>query len=83
MNNIVELYQCELVPDLLPEFIDPHITVHEDFHGTEFYIIEVDVSHIAVIESKRTGGANGTKKMLSQLGILNPVLMYSGKRPGS
>lgn len=82
MNGMVELYQCESVPDFLPEFVDPHITVDEDFDGTEFYIIEVDSSHIAVIESKRAGGADGTRKMLSKFGILNPVLMYSGKRPG-
>jgi hypothetical protein len=79
MGKMVELYQCESVPNLIPEFIDPHITVDEDFDGKEVYIIEVDVSHIAVIEAKKR--SDGVEKLLEQFGIVKPVLGYAGERP--
>jgi hypothetical protein len=79
MGKMVEIYQCESVPNMIPEFIDPHITVDEDFDRKEVYIIEVDASHIAVVEAKRRG--NGVEKLLEQFGIVKPVLEYAGERP--
>lgn len=79
MGKRVELYQCESVPNWMPEFIDSHITVDEDFEGNEVYIIEIDVSHIVVIEAKKSAG--GLEKLLEQYGIVKPVLGYAGERP--
>lgn len=79
MGKIVEIYQCKSVPNLIPEFIDPHITVDEDFDGKEVYIIEVDASHRAVIEAKKKTG--GVEKLLEQFGIVKPELGYAGERP--
>jgi hypothetical protein len=79
MGKRVELYECKSVPNRIPEFIDPHITVDEDFDGNEVYIIEVDVSHIAVIEAKKRAG--GLEKLLEEYGIMKPQLEYAGERP--
>ena len=44
MSNITEVYSCTFVPNKIPLFVDPHVTV-DDSMGSEAYLIEVNPNH--------------------------------------
>lgn len=77
-QTIVELYCCDFVPALVPEFVDPHITVDEE-EGKETYLIEVYPDHPAARQVRDSGKT--IKQVLKSVGFVNPVHYYTGERP--
>jgi hypothetical protein len=74
MGKLTELYCCDFVPKLIPEFVDPHITVD----GKQ-YLIEIDPNHAYVIHSTILNESRVS--LLSRFGIINPVLTFKEVRP--
>jgi hypothetical protein len=75
-EQIAELYYCSFVPPLIPEFVDPHITVDED-EGKEIYLIQVDSKHPDVCQVRASGKT--LIQVLKSVGFINPVHYYTGE----
>lgn len=74
MSKQTEVYMCSRVPEMAPEFIDPHITIE----GKKF-LIELDPDHPYVKAANLIGQTN--IDLLRRYGIKNPELMYKGDKP--
>jgi hypothetical protein len=77
-QKIVELYYCDSVPSLVPEFVDPHITVDEQ-RGKEVYLIEVDPNHPDALKVRDSGKT--IKQVLGSMGFVKATHYYTGERP--
>lgn len=75
-KQIVELYHCSFVPPLIPEFVDPHITIDED-EGKEIYLIQVDSKHLVVCQIRASGKT--LTQVLKSVGFINPVHYHTGE----
>ena len=79
MSKITEVYCCDSAPSLVPEFVDPHITV-EKMGKKKVYLIEVDPNHPDAQKVKAAGKT--IVQILKSTGFSNPVCVYIGERPG-
>ena len=77
---ITQLWRAKHVPDKVPDFVDPHITIDEGFfEGDEGYAFEIYLSH--PIFSKTKNIEKKAKHLLKQYGFTGLMLIYHGEKP--
>lgn len=77
---ITQVWTARYVPDKIPDFVDPHITVNEGFFGgDEAYAFEIYLSH--PIFSKTKNIEKKAKHLLKQYGFTAVKLIYHGEKP--
>lgn len=77
---ITQVWRAKQVPNLVPEFVDPHITVDDGFFpGDEGYIFEVNPGH--KVFSKTKNVEKEAKRILTSLGFTGLMLVYHGEKP--
>lgn len=77
---ITQVWRAKHVPDLVPDFVDPHITVDEGFFkGDEGYLFEIDLSH--KVFSKTKNIEKEAKRLLRGVGFTGLTLIYHGEKP--
>lgn len=76
---IVSIYSCKEVPNKIPGFVNPYITVNWEPSGKEYYIIEVDPDHPEIKAAQ--GRGQSVEHLLESYGIVKPEHYFTGEKP--
>jgi len=73
---ITQVWSAKYVPNLVPEFVDTHVTVREDDEG---YLFEIYLSHPVFSDTKNI--EKKAKRLLTKYGFRGLELIYHGEKP--
>lgn len=79
---ITQVWRAKYVPDLVPDFVDTHITVDEGLlegEGDEAYLFEIYLSHPIFSGTKNI--EKKARNLLTKHGFTGLKLIYHGEKP--